>query len=132
MRSKLWLYFAAAWMVLTGLFRGAGGLMLMLKGSNLPTPIPITAAAGFILLGGLTLLLVSLFLILSALLLWRKLSPSAWSYCRWALIIFLSGGLLNGYLLYGSPQTPGQMINFIAAVVPFLCLHLGRPALQEP
>lgn len=130
MRTKIWLYLAAVWMVLIGIFRGAGGLLLIIKGRDLPTPLPITGTPTQVLLGGLSLAIVSIVLIIAAFFLWRKMQLLAWTLSRWALILFLGGGLLNGYFLFGNPQMQGQTINFIAAIVPYLFLHLGKPALE--
>lgn len=131
MRTILWLQLAAAWMALVGLFRGAGGLMLILKKNELPTPVPITASSDLVILGGTTLLTVCLVLIWAAIRLWQLPHHKTWVVSRWALILFLAGGLMNSYLLFGEPQLHGQSINFIAAVIPCIFLYLGRPALSD-
>jgi hypothetical protein len=47
------------------------------------------------------------------------------------LILFLSDGLLNGYLLFGHPLNQGQRINFIAATLSGVLLLLGKPILKN-
>lgn len=131
MRSKIWLFLAAGWMFFIGIFRGAGGLLLIIRGRDLPTPLPITGSPTHVLLGGIILAMVSIFLSIAALFLWRKMQLPAWTMCRWALITFLAGGMLNGYLLFGNPQMQGQTMNFIAVIVPYLFLHLGKPAMES-
>lgn len=130
MKRKYWLVIAAFIMILIGLLRGIGGTTLLLKGNHVDTNIPIMATSLQIKLVAYGLLLICLLFIYGSISLIRKYSKRSWNYCWLVLFIFLLGGLLNGYLLYGKPLEQGQMINFISVFIVSAFLFLGKPALK--
>ena len=51
---------------------------------------------------------------------------SNYAFCWISLGLFLVGGLINGFLLFGHPLGSGQLINWGVSFVIGLCLVLGK------
>ena len=114
-------------MIIIGLLRGVGGIVLFMNGNQLQIDAPIIATNFEINLIAVGLLLICVLLIIAAINLIITYSRKSWIYCWIVLILFLLDGLLNGYLLFGHPLDQGQRINFIAATVSGVLLLLGKP-----
>jgi uncharacterized membrane protein YfcA len=121
--KKNCLYTASSLMILVGLLRGFGGLFLFTGGVETTAvntaPWKMTAAS-------ISLLTVALLLIVSACLLLVKKNKTMWILCWISVCLFIIGGLVNGFLLFGSPQAGGQIINCSVSAVICLLLWLGR------
>ena len=99
--------------ILVGLLRGIGGLTLVCA--------PETSMHLWI---GLGLLLVASWLIITGLGYIVK-RDSCWRLWLTAgLILFWIDGIINGFLLFGSPQFSGQIINLGCTVGICACLWL--------
>ncbi|RPH34005.1 MAG: hypothetical protein EHM93_02255 [Bacteroidales bacterium] len=131
MKRKYWLVIASVIMILIGVLRGIGGISLFQKGNQLITDIPIIATNPQISLIAFGLLLICALFIFAAINLIRKNSRRSWIFCWLVLLLFLLGGLLNGYILFGHPIDKGQMINFIAVFIVSIFLYTGKTALKD-
>jgi hypothetical protein len=122
------LYMGAAFMVLLGFARGAGGLVLLGTGAAADPRIRASAAA--VSAVGATLLLVGLALVVAAAGMFRRLR-------RFRLLgmistgAFVVDGAINGYVLYGRPGGWGTVGNLAVAAVILACLVLGGDALPD-
>lgn len=95
--------------LLTGLGRGIGGLTL-LSGSSLNIIL------------GIGLILISVWLVLSAIGLIIQQDHRRKKWLTAGIILFWIDGIVNGFILYGSPQIDGQIINLIIVAVVLICL----------
>jgi K+-transporting ATPase A subunit len=128
MRNKIYLYVVGSLMIIVGLLRGIGGLFSLTDGietvSENTVPWKTTVA-------GIDLLLVALALIVSAGLLFIKRNKTAWTVSWISLCLFIIGGLVNGFLLFGKPQIDGQIINWSICILTGLLLLFGKKALNK-
>jgi len=131
MKKKILLIIASILMIVIGLLRGFGGIALFIKGSGLKTNIPIIANNLQIKLVSSGLLLVCVLLIYSAVNQLRKYSLKSWNLCFLALLLFLLGGVLNGFLLFGHPIDKGQVINIVAVLIVSAFMLVGKPAIAD-
>lgn len=131
MKRKYWFVVASIIMILIGILRGIGGLSLFLKGNQLVTDIPIVATDLQINLVAFGLVLICALFIFVSINLIRKYSRRSWILCWLVLLLFLLGGLMNGFLLFGHPIDQGQKINFIAVLLVSVFLFIGKPALKD-
>ena len=69
-------------------------------------------------------------LIISAICLTIRRLVSNYAFCWISLGLFLVGGLINGFLLFGHPLGSGQLINWGVSFVIGLCLVLGKDAVH--
>lgn len=132
MKKKNWLIVAAIVMIATGILRASGGIALFLKGSQLDTGIPIIASEIQMQLLAAGLVIIGVLFVLAAGYLIRTYSRRSWILCWIVSLIFIAGGLLNGFLLYGQPLDQGQKINLIVFILIGVLLLLGKPALRSP
>lgn len=102
--------------VIVGLARIAGGI-ISISGSNSATETWV----------GVGLIAVGLFMIISITMLWLKRSYFWLKMVSLSAIVFWIDGIINGFLLYGSPQLSGQIINICcAAAIFFLSRSIAR------
>ena len=66
---------------------------------------------------GVGLIAVGLFIIFSTAMLLAKRSMFWWSMLSLSVILFWLDGIINGFLLFGHPQMPGQIINICCVMV---------------
>jgi hypothetical protein len=103
---------ASALLLLLGLARGAGGVILALRG---PSVVGSTRIPPFIAgVLGLDLVFIAALAIVAAFRLFSR-RPQALTFVLIVLLAFLAGGALNGYLLFGRPADGGTMVNLAAA-----------------
>ena len=129
MSRKICLYVAGVLMVLIGLLRGLGGVLSLTGG--IETAVGTDFLSWKTIVAGLGLLIVALLLIIAACLLFFKRNKLAWNISWVSIILFIIGGLVNGFLLFGKPQIDGQIVNWSVSI--FICLFLltGKKALKE-
>jgi hypothetical protein len=127
MKKKSFLIAASVVMILVGILRGLGGIVLLARGNNINTGHPVVASGARMRIVALGLLAVCLLLVFSAINVLRKPDKKSWNLCWTALIIFLTGGVINGYLLFGHPIDKGQLINLSAVIICIVLLYLGKP-----
>ncbi len=113
-RKPLSLYIAAILMILLGLARGLGGIILLLQGkSTLPEiktseTVLVFLAAGLILIGTLEIIsAIGIFF----------LKRIYWFMGLVVTLLFVIDGVVNGYFLFGKPGEGGTLINLAAAAV---------------
>lgn len=99
--------------LLTGICRGIGG-MTLLSGSLTETMI------------GVGLIIVSLWLIFSALAVMIMPNTNRKIWLTVGIIMFWIDGIINGFMLFGSPQLSGQIVNMAIVLVVLGCLWLKR------
>jgi hypothetical protein len=115
-------------MACLGLARGAGGMILLMRGS---TADPAIQATGTVvqLVGAFLLLLGLALVVSSAGVLVRR--PVFWLAGIICTIAFVVDGAINGYLLYGKPGDKGTVVNVIVAALVVICLSVGKSALRR-
>jgi uncharacterized membrane protein YfcA len=111
-------------MLVVGLLRGIGGLFSLTKGVE--TVVNPNIAAWKTTVASTGLLAVALFLIVSACLLFVRRNKTAWILSWISVGLFIIGGVVNGFLLFGKPQIDGQIINWSVSILIGLFLLLGR------
>ena len=131
MKRNVFLSFASILMLVIGLLRGFGGIALLLMGSGLETNMPVIANDVETKLVSIGLLFVCVLLIYSAINLLRKYTLMRWNLCFFSLLLFLSDGVLNGFLLFGHPIDQGQIINIVAVIIVSIFLLTGKPAINR-
>jgi len=127
--TRYWLILSAVCMIFVALMRGMGGVLLLLKQSDLDTGTKITASQTGILLVGAGLIIIALMFIISAIGVLR-LRYFFWKLGIVTTILFIIEGAVNGLVLYGRPLEAGTLINISAAAVILLLLFMGRNAVQ--
>ncbi len=130
MNKKKFLIIAAILMIIVGLLRGLGGLLLIINGNNLQVEPPISASDLVSKLCGLGLIFVTLLFVYSSFLLLKYKNKKGWTLGWIAIIIFIAGGIINGYLLFGNPFVQDQIINVTASILIGINLLLGKKSLQ--
>jgi hypothetical protein len=115
-------------MVLLGVARGAGGLVLVSRGAAVDSNIQATAAA--VTTVGTVLLVLGLVHVVAAVGVFRRLRW-AWLLGIISTVAFVIDGAINGSLLYGRPGDRGTVVNVLVAVLITTCLFLGRSALRQ-
>ena len=128
--KKYWLSFASVLMIVVGLLRGMGGVTLLTQGDKLDLGLPVTATPVELKIAAYSLIAVCCLLIISAICLTIRRLVSNYAFCWISLGLFLVGGLINGFLLFGHPLGSGQLINWGVSLVIGLCLVLGKDAVH--
>lgn len=126
--KKNYLYIAASLMFIIAILRGLGGLLL-LKGADTLAGENIDSWKASV--GGVDLLIVALLLIISSCLLIFKRNKTAWILSWVSLCLFIIGGIVNGFLLFGKPQIDGQIVNWSISILAGVFLALGKKDLAE-
>jgi hypothetical protein len=128
MAERGFLVAGGALMLLLGLARGAGGLVLLVRGPS--TDPAIGAGTAAVAVVGTFLLLLGIALVTSAIGVLRR-SRTAWWAGIACTIAFVIDGAINGTLLYGRAGDRGTIANLAAAAVILACLVSGRRALRS-
>lgn len=128
MNPRRVLNLGAVLMILLGLARSAGGLVLLSQGAGTDPDIrasdaTCTAAGGFLLALGAGL-------IVSAVGVLRRHRRS-WLLGIVLTVAFVVDGAVNGYFLYGRPGDQGTVVNVFAAALILTCLFAGARALGD-
>lgn len=128
--KRYFLYLAADLMIFVGIFRGIGGVSLLLKGTSVKSNVSISATGSQTLLVGIGLVVVLLFMIAAGVLLMKRRSYKWWIVSWIATAFFLIDGVINGFILFGAPSFQGQIINLVAAMLIFISLVIGKKDLN--
>lgn len=131
MNRKVFLIIAAVLMALAGILRGIGGIILIMQGNKVGVEPPIISADMVARLCGIGLVIVMSLFLYAAYLLVKHKSYSGWKLSWIAIAVFLAGGIINGYLMFGNPFVQDQIINFSASILIALSLILGKKALKS-
>lgn len=113
-------------MVLLGLARGAGGVVLLMRGTAADPKIHASAAAVSAVGAGLALL--GLVLVVGAVGVFRR-ARWGWVTGIAGSLAFIVDGAINGFILYGNPTDRGTIANLAVAGLIVMCLGQGRSAL---
>jgi hypothetical protein len=115
-------------MIFVGLLRGLGGFLSLTNGIE---TVSENIVSWKTTVAGSGLILVALLLIVSACLLFIKRNKTAWIVSWISIGLFIIGGLVNGFLLFGKPQIDGQIINWSICILTSLLLLFGKKAIKE-
>ncbi len=122
---------SAVLLSLLGIARGAGGLVLAMRGPQSVESTLVDPPIARVL--GIGLLVVALLAIVAAIGLLKR-RPWATNIAFAAPVVFVLDGALNGYLLFGKPGAGGTIVNVVAAVtiIGFVLLAKKRRELSGP
>ena len=128
MNPKLSLRLGAILMLLLGLARGIGGLLLLTRGAGADAKIRaggtgVAATAAALMLLGAALAVTGAGVL--------QRGRLAWVMGCVLTVAFVLGGIVNGIVLYGRPQAGGSLANVVVAAVILVCMWRGRPALGD-
>jgi hypothetical protein len=114
-------------LILLGIARGAGGVMLLKQG---PETLDSIQATHDVVKGiGWGLVFIGLFAVISGLgVLLNKRPFYRMGFA--AVVAFVLDGVLNGWLLFGKPGDIGTLVNVVVAGVIILFLLMGRKAVK--
>ena len=127
-RKPFSLIIGALLMILLGLARGIGGIILLIQGkTTLPNMNTNETVLIFLSFG---LILIGIFEIISAVGIYY-LKRKYWFLGIVVTILFVIDGAINGYLLFGKPGDQGTVINLIAAIIIITFLLLGKKSLDK-
>jgi len=126
MHNRSFLIIAAVLMILLGLARGAGGVLLLVQGRVADPAILASSPLLQILAAALVAIgLVEIMAAVGTL----KLKRSYWLLGIVVTVLFVVDGAINGYFFYGQPGDIGTAVNLAVAFLILLTLFLGRKAL---
>lgn len=131
MNKKAFLIIAAVLMTLVGLLRGVGGAILLFQGNKVAVEPPIMSSDMVARLCGVGLLLVMTLLLVASYKLLKHKSRSGWNLSWIGIAVFLIGGIINGYLMFGNPFVEDQIINFSASLLVAASLLLGKKTVKR-
>jgi hypothetical protein len=121
--ARFRLLLASILLLLLGLARGAGGLVLLRQGSPAVDSNRISQQTVSLL--GFGLLLIALGAIVASVGIMRR-RVWGWRLGMIVPVIFVLDGALNGFLLFGKPGDRGTIINVVAALLIIGCLWAVR------
>ena len=121
------LIIASILMIILGLARGIGGIILLLEGkSTLPDiktneTVLIFLAVGLIIIGVMEIITaVGIYL----------LKKKFWLLGIIITVLFVIDGAINGYFLFGRPGAQGTVVNLIAAIIIITFLLLSKKSIH--
>lgn len=130
MKPRVYLKVAAAIMLIVGLLRGFGGILLLMKGNNLAVEPAIQASNLISRICGAGLIILMIIFSYAAILLFRNKNNRGITMAWLGIGVFLVGGILNGYLLFGNPFVQDQIINIVSSLIIGVLLFLGKKSLS--
>lgn len=128
MNGRAALIVGAVLMILLGIARGAGGIVLLVQGPSTDPRIRATEATVAVL--GVVLVLLGAAIVATGLGVLRR-NRRAWAWGIWLVIAFVIDGAINGYVFFGRPGEQGTVGNLVAAALIVSSLLLGRRALTR-
>lgn len=127
-RKPISLLIGAILMLLLGLARGIGGIILLLQGKETLSEIKTNETVlVFIAIG---LILISIFEIISAVGVYY-LKRKYWLLGIFITVLFVIDGAINGYFLFGRPSDQGTLVNLIVAIIIITFLLLGKKSVYN-
>ncbi|MFQ6613169.1 MAG: hypothetical protein ACE5D2_08745, partial [Fidelibacterota bacterium] len=128
MQGKKFLRLGAVLLILLGVLRGTGGLILLIQG---PAADPnITATAMDTSIVASFLILIGLLSIIFGIGLWKQ-RRKCWIGGIITTIAFVIDGAINGFVLYGQPGDKGTVVNLLSAVIIITILYFGRAGVKS-
>lgn len=129
--KKYWLTFASVLMIVVGLLRGMGGVTLLTHGDKLNLGTPLTATPGELKAAAYSLIVVCCLLVISGICLTVRRYVAVYALSWISLLLFLIGGIVNGFLLFGHLLAGGQLMNWAITFVIGLLLVLGKDTVKS-
>lgn len=129
--KKYALTIASFLMIIVGLLRGMGGVALLTDRENLDLGLPLTASPTEADAAAYSLLVVCFLLVVSGLWLTIRRIRVTWWLSWISVLLFLIGGAVNGFLLFGHPLSAGQMLNLAISCVIGACLFMGKERIRK-
>lgn len=129
--KKQALTIASFLMIIVGLLRGMGGLALLTDRENLDLGLPLTASSGEMDAAAYSLLAVCFLLVFSGLSLTIRRVRVTWILSWVSIFLFLVGGAVNGFLLFGHPLASGQWLNLGICCLIGICLLAGKERIRN-
>lgn len=129
--KKYALTIASFLMIIVGLLRGMGGVALLTDRENLDLGLPLTASPTEADAAAYSLLVVCFLLVVSGLWLTIRRIRATWWLSWISVLLFLIGGAVNGFLLFGHPLSGGQMLNLAISCVIGACLFMGKERIRK-
>lgn len=127
-RRPITLIVGSLLMILLGLARGLGGIVLLLQGKTVLPDIKTNETVLIFLAIGL--ILIGIFEVISAVGVYF-LKRKYWFLGIVITILFVIDGAINGYFLFGKPGDQGTVINAVAAIIIITLLLLGKKSLNN-
>lgn len=121
-----YLIIASVFMIIVGLFRGIGGLLLILNGKGVTDDPSDLLPVRMFSLVAIGLIIVFIFFAVAAYLTLSRKDNVGWVLSWIAIVIFLLDGVINGFILFGKPRFQGQLINIIASLLIAIPLILAK------
>jgi hypothetical protein len=118
-------------MIFVGILRGIGGILLILNGNNVNAGQAISASKSEAQLLGIGLIVVFLLFLVAAFLIFNRKNRIGLIISWIAVAAFLSGGIINGFVLFSKPIVQGQIFNLIAALIIAVNLILGKVSINK-
>lgn len=100
---------------IVGVARGVGGVSLLIHPESTS-----------MLLVGCGLLIIAVLLLVSGIFYAVKRSIPTRKSLTVASILFWIDGIINGFILFGSPQLSGQIINLILVILILVCIWYSK------
>jgi len=127
-KGRVFLVVGAVLMILLGLARRTGGMILLLRGRAADPEILADSSVLSIL--AIVLVLIGATEIIAG------IGTCKSNRLYWVLgivvtILFVIDGAINGYFFYGQPGDFGTLVNVIVAFLIIITLFLGRKAISE-
>lgn len=129
--KKYALTIASFLMIIIGLLRGMGGLALLADRENLDLSLPLTASPAEADAAAYSLLVVCGLLVASGLSLTVRRIRATWRLSWASVLLFLIGGAVNGFLLFGHPLSSGQILNLAISCMIGACLFIGKERIRK-
>jgi len=115
-------------MIILGLARGIGGIILLIQGkSTLPN---IKTNETVLIFLAIVLIIIGIFEVISAIGIYY-LKKKYWVLGVFVTALFVIDGMINGYFLFGKPGDQGTIINIFVAIVIITFLLIGKKSVNK-
>ena len=129
--KKYWLTFASVLMIVIGLEKGMGGIMLLMHGDKLSPEVHLTATPGELKAAAWIMIAICCLLVIPAVALTIRRYVANYALAWAGLFLFLIGGIVNSFLLFGNMLAGGQPTSWAISFVIGLFLVLGKNAVKS-
>ncbi|MFZ5946422.1 MAG: hypothetical protein ACOYU5_00480 [Stygiobacter sp.] len=115
-------------MILLGLARGIGGIILLIQGKT--TLSNIKTDESVLIFLSIGLIIIGIFEIISAVGIYY-LKRKYWFLGIAVTVLFVIDGAINGYFLFGKPDDQGTLVNLFIAIIIITFLLIGGKSLND-
>lgn len=127
-KKPISLIIAAILMIILGLARGIGGIILLIEGKS--TLSNIKANETVLIFLSIGLIIIGVMEIISAVGIYL-LKKKFWLLAIFITVLFVIDGAINGYFLFGKPGDQGTVVNLIAAIIIVTFLLLSKKSIHS-